>query len=513
MEKRSRRLLLLGASGKLGTAVRRAFATGYEIVGVGRREIDAENLAAVTELVEAKRPDLVVNAIAMLGIDACEQDPERARRLNTLLPWRLAELSRDHGFVLAHASSDAVFGNAPGHFYVESDPLRPINVYGLTKAEGDAFVQSATPHGYVFRFPVLFGQSAREGQFVEKMLARVRAGERRLEIADDVVTTPSYACDVAAKMRWILESERRPGVYHVLNEGQASLYEIIRELVTRLGFDVQVVPVSHRLFGSVGRKNTHTTMRSERIAPLRPWREALWAYCETLEPTTKSVHTRKSAAPVILGVDLDNTLIRYDALFYELALEQGYVDSAVPRTKRAVRDAMRAKGLETQWTRLQAIAYGERLCEATPFAGALETIRELHARGIEMRIVSHKTRFPALGPRVDLRAEALQWLNERGLVDPVRTGIGEGQIYFEDDRKNKRARIRALGCTHFLDDLREFLLDPAFPETVTRFLFDPTGASSAAEGVVTVRHWDQLREHFPGKRRTRENHATLYSSP
>ncbi len=278
----AKKLLLLGDTGKMGSAVRHLFGRDHEIVGVNRRHFDAEDFEQVAAIVERERPDLLVNAIAFLGIDACEKDPTRALRLNTLLPKRLAELSRDHHFILVHFSSDAVFGDVVDRYCLESDPVNPFNVYALTKYGGDCFVQATSRRYYIFRLPVLFGESAKQDQFVEKMLARARAGERRLEISSDVVSTPSYSRDVAAEMRRVIYSELPAGLYHVRNEGRGSLFEIVKLLVDHLGLGVDVEPVSHRRFPSLGRKNTYTTMGSEKIASLRPWRTAFREYCEAL---------------------------------------------------------------------------------------------------------------------------------------------------------------------------------------------------------------------------------------
>ena len=523
MESNTRRLLLLGGSGKLGTAVRRAFENDYEIVSLGRREFDAAEPSTLQPWVDRVAPDLVVNAVALSGIAACQQEPERAHAINALLPWRLARLSLERGFVLAQASSDAVFGTVRARTCVESDTLRPVGIYGHTKALGDAFVQANAPNGYVFRFSTLFGESVREDQFVERMLARVRAGERRLEIAADIITTPSYSRDVAAEMRWILDSDLAPGVYHVANEGAASLYELMCEFSKRLVLDVDVIPVSHQKFLAQAGKNLETRLASERIPALRPWREAVGAYCDRLRPAF-AAHAKKARSksrPAVVGIDLDNTVICYDELFHTLATERGYIEASTPCSKRAVRDAMFEAGLHDAWTGLQAVAYGSRLSEAKPFPGVLETLRALHARGIELRIVSHKTKVAAKpetegGELVDLRAAAIEWLTSQRIIDPSRTGIHEGLVYFENDRAAKAERIRTLGCTHFIDDLREFLLGPTFPSGVGRFLFDPTGAGSGDAAVETLSDWDRVRERIPSRiasRRATKSAAVAYSSP
>lgn len=292
-----RKLLLFGAAGKMGSAISRCFASDYEIVGLNRNQVDCENLEQVAAVVETERPDLVINAVAFLGIDACEAEPDRAILLNTLLPKRLAELSRDHGFVLGHLSSSAVFGDVFDRHCVESDPVRPINVYGLTKYGGDYFVQSTSKRSYVFRLPVLFGESIKRNQFVEKMLARMQAGASRLRVAVDVVSTPSYSRDVAGEIRRILASELVPGLYHLTNEGRGSLFEMIELLVANLGLAVTVEPVSHREFPSLGRKDVFSIMKSEKIASLRPWRDAFREYCETLPVRAGETETssRRSA--------------------------------------------------------------------------------------------------------------------------------------------------------------------------------------------------------------------------
>ncbi len=289
MAKATKKLLLLGDTGKMGSAIRHVFGADHEIIGLNREHFDASDLEQVSAIVARERPDLLVNAVAFLGIDACEREPSRALHLNALLPRRLAELSQQHRFILIHFSSDAVFGNVKDRDCLESDPVDPFNVYALTKYGGDCFVRAAAANSYVFRLPVLFGESGKQDQFVEKMLSRVRAGARRLEVSMDVVSTPSYSCDVAMEVRRIVEEGLAPGLYHIANEGRGSLYEMISLLVAELKLSAAVEPVSHEKFPSLGRKNTYTMMGSEKVAPLRPWRVAFRQYCaalaHTLEPS------------------------------------------------------------------------------------------------------------------------------------------------------------------------------------------------------------------------------------
>jgi len=174
-----------------------------------------------------------------------------------------------------------------------------------------------------------------------------------------------------------------------------------------------------------------------------------------------------------IGIDFDNTIVRYDGLFHRLAVERGLIPQELPRTKRHVRDHLRNIGREDDWTGLQAEAYGPRLIDAEPFEGVLDFLRACRAGGVEVTIISHKTRYPYRGPRYDLHEAAGQWLNAQGFLKSAHTGLTPRRVYFEPTLEAKLARIAACRCTHFIDDLPEFLAEAGFPPGVERILFDP----------------------------------------
>jgi hypothetical protein len=188
---------------------------------------------------------------------------------------------------------------------------------------------------------------------------------------------------------------------------------------------------------------------------------------------------------MLIGVDFDNTIVSYDALFHRLALEEELVSDDVPATKELVRDHLRATGREDDWTRLQGIAYGPRLAGAAAFPGAVEFFAAAREAGIRTAIVSHKTRHPYRGERHDLHAAARAWIEAAGLE--------AGEVHLELTKDAKLERIGRIGATHFVDDLPEFLAEPAFPEGVERILFDPNGSEAAASsGFPRASSWAEL---------------------
>jgi len=277
------KILLLGNTGKMGTALEDVFTGDFSIIGKNTRDFDACDLAQVQALIEEVAPDIVINAVAFLGIDPCEKEPAKAFTLNTLYPKLLAELSNKKSYLLIHFSTDAVFNDDKGDFYTEKDAAIPLNLYGFTKYGADCFIQSIAENYYIFRIPVLFGETAKNTQFVEKMLQFAKQGREVLRISGDIISSPTYSQDVAKEIRKILKGSLKHGIYHLANEGKASLYELVKEIVERLDLDVNVRMASYKDFPFFGTKNTFTPIKSVKIGSLRPWKAAVKEYCDKIK--------------------------------------------------------------------------------------------------------------------------------------------------------------------------------------------------------------------------------------
>ena len=199
---------------------------------------------------------------------------------------------------------------------------------------------------------------------------------------------------------------------------------------------------------------------------------------------------------MIIGVDFDNTIVCYDGIFHRVALERGLIPADLPQDKTTVRDYLRKAGQEAAWTEMQGYVYGPRLIDAQPYPGVLDFFRAAVEQGVEVRIVSHKTKHPFLGEQHDLHAAAWGWLESRGFFDPERIGMRRDQVFLELTKESKHQRIGTLGCTHFIDDLPEFLLDPGFPAGIQRIHFDPCKAAKPVAELHAVQSWPQIISEF-----------------
>jgi hypothetical protein len=197
-----------------------------------------------------------------------------------------------------------------------------------------------------------------------------------------------------------------------------------------------------------------------------------------------------------IGVDFDNTLISYDAVFHATATRLGLIGEGIAPRKQAVRDAIRlAPDGELAWQKLQGHVYGAGIADATLIDGVDAFLRRCRAEACEVVIVSHKTVFGHHDPqRINLRDAALDWMKARKFF--ADDGYGISNVFFEATRAEKLSRIGALACDWFIDDLEEVFSDPAFPPGVRRILFAPA-ADAAASGIVCST-WKRIEERVFG---------------
>ena len=204
---------------------------------------------------------------------------------------------------------------------------------------------------------------------------------------------------------------------------------------------------------------------------------------------------------MLIGVDLDNTIISYDALFRLLAAEGGFLADDGVMSKKEVRDTMwTMENGNRHWTDIQALAYGPRIGEAEPFPGALAFFEFCGRHGIETCIVSHKTEFAASDPdrTCNLCDAAMGWLHEQGFFSSA-TSLTPDRVHFAGTRADKVAIISELGCDLFVDDLIEVFEEPGYPESAEQVLF-ALKVETVPErfGGEVCTHWDQMTARLAG---------------
>jgi dTDP-4-dehydrorhamnose reductase len=277
------RVVIVGASGQLGSALRRAFAA-EQTFAPPHGELDLGRPAELAGALAQLRPTLVINAAAFHQVDACEADPARAFAINALGVDALAAAAAAAGAAFAHVSTDYVFDGARDTPYDESDAARPLNVYGISKLAGERLAVRHGPRAFVFRTSGLYGASGVSNKgpvFVEKMLRGAERGEA-LRVVDDVVFSPSFAPHVAAAMHRVLSTERY-GLYHLSDAGCCSWWEFAVEAIRLHGLEPRVEAVRSAPASGAARRPAfsalaHGALKREGFPAMPTWQEGLREY-------------------------------------------------------------------------------------------------------------------------------------------------------------------------------------------------------------------------------------------
>ena len=191
-----------------------------------------------------------------------------------------------------------------------------------------------------------------------------------------------------------------------------------------------------------------------------------------------------------LGIDFDNTLITYDALFKKAALEKNLIPVNFPESKHLIRNHLRERNQENLFTILQGEVYGSRIFEATQSEGMYDSLMRAKNNGIELFIISHKTKTPYDGPKYNLHNAASSWLEKNLFFEKSGINISRKNVYFEVTKAKKIKRIESLGCTHFIDDLPEIL--DMINSKIKKILYNPELNYVKKDGYIHMENWSEL---------------------
>lgn len=280
------RVLITGAGGQLGLdLVDHCRDTGDEVVALTHADLDVAVEPDVVAAVRDHEPDVVLHTAAWTDVDGCEQDPDRAHRVNALGSWWLARACHDARATLLMVSTDYVFegvarrdGAGAPMPWTEFDTLAPLNAYGRSKAAGEQLVRQALREHHIVRTAWVCG--ARGSNFVRTML-RVGRDQGVARVVDDQVGSPTFTRDLAVSLREVAVSGRY-GTWNRTNRGSCSWYELAAATYELAGIDVDLSPMSSDELDRPAPRPAYSVLSDRHataagLTPMPHWRDGLAA--------------------------------------------------------------------------------------------------------------------------------------------------------------------------------------------------------------------------------------------
>lgn len=242
------KILVTGKNGQVGFELMRSLAPLGKVVGVDVKECDLAQSAAIDNLLERVRPDVIVNPAAYTEVDKAESEPTIAHAVNAQAPKILARYAARHNIPIIHFSTDYVFDGKKDAPYTEEDDANPRSVYGKTKWLGEDAVRKMAAKHIIIRTSWIFGS---HGVNFLKTMLKLAAERDKLSVVSDQYGAPTSARVLADVVASIVKdlgepgSYRKYGTYHVASLGEVSWHGYARLVVEKaieLGLKVKMSP-------------------------------------------------------------------------------------------------------------------------------------------------------------------------------------------------------------------------------------------------------------------------------
>ena len=280
------KVLVTGVKGQLGHDVMDELALrGIEGFGVDVEEMDITDRTACETVISQEKPDAVIHCAAYTAVDAAEDNLELCRKINAEGTRNIARVCKAMDIKMMYISTDYVFNGGGERPWEPDDHREPLNVYGLTKYEGEIAVEQNVQKYFIVRIAWVFGVNGKN--FIKTML-RLGKEKGAVSVVNDQIGSPTYTYDLARLLADMIQTDRY-GRYHATNEGLCSWYEFACEIFRQAGMDeVKVTPVDSEGFPAKAKRPSNSRMSKEKLTEngferLPSWQDALGRYLKALK--------------------------------------------------------------------------------------------------------------------------------------------------------------------------------------------------------------------------------------
>ena len=287
------KVVVVGSGGRLGAALVRELASEHQVTGLKRKDLDLTDPTRMRNILVSLDFDLLLTPAALTKVDYCEDHVDEAMAVNAIAPGVMAEIAKDKGARMIHFSADYVFDGRDPAPRKESDPINPLGVYGLSKAEGESAVLAVSGDFVVARVSWVFGPD--RPSFLDSIIARAAESDQVSAIADKY-SSPTFSNDLAEIVSLLIDRPWSGGLLNMCNSGSCSWQEYAQagiDAALACGLPLraqQVDAISLEEMGFQAARPKYTSMAVDRLTEIcgkcpRPWQEAVTDYVKRFVAT------------------------------------------------------------------------------------------------------------------------------------------------------------------------------------------------------------------------------------
>lgn len=279
------RVLVTGVKGQLGfDVVKELERRGHTAIGVDIEEMDITDPVAVERVITHSMVEALIHCAAYTAVDAAEDNQGICYKINAEGTENIAKVCKKCDIKMIYISTDYVFDGKGTRPWEPDDTItEPLNIYGLTKYNGEQAVQKYLEKFYIVRIAWVFGMNGKN--FIKTML-RLGKEHGAVKVVNDQFGSPTYTGDLAVLLVDMVEVNRY-GIYHATNEGFCSWYDFACEIFKDANMQVEVTPVSAEEFPAKAKRPTNSRMNKDKLEMngfhrLPSWQDATARYIKEL---------------------------------------------------------------------------------------------------------------------------------------------------------------------------------------------------------------------------------------
>lgn len=269
---KNHKILVTGGNGMVGSLVNFG-------IRLNHKELDVCNNTNIKKVFSYYKPSAILH-LAALDINSCQLNPKKAYEVNVLGTLNIAKECRENMIKMIYISSCIIFDGTKRTPYTEDDIPTPIHLYGLTKAIGESITLDLIPNSIIIRPGWLFGNHKVTKGFVNICLDKFKKNEDLEVLTLNRIGSPTYIPDFLEEVKKLINKDTS-GIYHVVNQGQASYFELGKEIKKLGKFKAKIKKTKDQNIKETPKRGRMEALTSRKIR-LRTWQDALADYLKAI---------------------------------------------------------------------------------------------------------------------------------------------------------------------------------------------------------------------------------------